>query len=51
MRPVQAVVNHSGERQVCKDVDSVWPSEDFVKVIDAAVRSCHTLPVVIGPSG
>jgi hypothetical protein len=40
-----------GEPQVCKDVDSSWPSEDFVNVIDAAVRSCHTLPVVIGPSG
>ena len=41
-------MNHLGEPQVFKDVDSISPSEDFVNVIDTAVRSCHTLPV-IGP--
>ena len=38
-----------GEPQVFKDVDSIWPGEDFVNVIDAAVRSCYALPVVVGP--
>jgi hypothetical protein len=42
-------VNHLGEPQVFKDVDSIWPGEDFFNVIDTAVRSCHTLPVIIGP--
>jgi hypothetical protein len=39
-----------GEPHVFKDVDSIEPGEDFVNAITAAVRSCHTLLVVIGPT-
>jgi protein kinase-like protein/TIR domain-containing protein/PASTA domain-containing protein len=45
----EQLVNRFGEPHVFKDVDSIRPGQDFVNVIKTAVRSCHTLLVVIGP--
>jgi len=45
----EQLVNHFGEPHVFKDVDSIQPGEDFVNAITTAVRSCHTLLVLIGP--
>ena len=38
-----------GSSYVFKDVDSIRPGEDFVNAITSAIRSCHTLLVVMGP--
>jgi eukaryotic-like serine/threonine-protein kinase len=45
----EQLANTFGESYVFKDVDSIRPGEDFVDVITTAVRSCHTMLVVIGP--
>jgi eukaryotic-like serine/threonine-protein kinase len=45
----EQLANTFGEPYVFKDVDSIRPGEDFVDVIKTAVRSCHTMLVVIGP--
>ena len=42
--------SHFGHSHVFKDVDSIRPGDDFVKVITEAVKSCHTVLVVIGPT-
>jgi uncharacterized membrane protein HdeD (DUF308 family) len=46
----EQLVEHFGQGEVFKDVDSVALGDDFVEVITSAVRSCRTMLVVIGPS-
>jgi hypothetical protein len=42
------LVDHYGDGQVFKDVDSIGPGEDFVAVLENAVGSCDVLLAVIG---
>jgi hypothetical protein len=42
------LVDHFGDGQVFKDVDSIQPGDDFVEQITAAVGSCAVLLAVIG---
>lgn len=42
------LVDHYGDGQVFKDVDSVEPGDDFVEVIRNAVGSCEVLLALIG---
>jgi hypothetical protein len=43
------LVEHFGDGQVFKDVDSIQPGDDFVRVITAAVTSCAVVLTLIGP--
>jgi hypothetical protein len=42
------LVDHYGDGQVFKDVDSIDPGEDFVAVLENAVGSCDVLLAVMG---
>ena len=42
------LVEHFGEGQVFKDIDTIQPGEDFGEVIRAAVASCDVMLVLIG---
>ena len=42
------LVDHYGEGQVFKDVDSIEPGEDFVRVLNEAVGACDVLLALIG---
>src|SRR5689334_5231201 len=43
------LVEHFGDGQVFKDVDSIHPGDDFVRVITTAVTSCAVVLTLIGP--
>ena len=42
------LVDHFGEGQVFKDIDSIEPGDDFVDVLNSAVGSCDVLLALIG---
>ena len=42
------LVEHFGEGQVFKDIDTIQAGEDFGEVIRAAVASCDVMLVLIG---
>ncbi len=42
------LVDHFGEGQVFKDIDSIEPGDDFVDVLNTAVGSCDVLIALIG---
>jgi len=45
---VERLAGHFGKKQIFKDVDSIEPGDDFVKVITDAVGSCDVLLALIG---
>jgi len=42
------LVEHFGEGQIFKDIDTIQPGEDFGEVIRSAVASCDVMLVLIG---
>ena len=44
----ERLANHFGREDIVRDIDSIAPGDDFVKVIDHHVVSCDVMLVVIG---
>lgn len=44
----ERLANHFGREDIVRDLDSIAPGDDFVKVIGRAVASCDVMLVVIG---
>lgn len=43
------LTDHFGAAAVFMDINVIEPGVNFVKVVDAAIRQCHAVIVVIGP--
>lgn len=48
-RLYDSLSEHFGPRNVFMDLDTIQPGEDFVEVIDEALKNCDCVLVVIGP--